>query len=600
MKYSLLCAALGLSAAVGAASAASYQAGTYSASAPGMGGPVTVHVQFSSDAITSIAIDPSKETPGIGTTAIKELPGRIVSNQSLGVDAITGASISSRAVLTAVADCVRQAGGDVESLKQVPVKKAVTDAVEKNLTSDLTIVGAGGSGQVAAIRAAQLGKKVVVLEKMPFVGGAAAINGGTVVIQGSKLQRELGVTDDTPELMREDLLKNGHQKNDLGKLDLYVNNVGATIDWLLETGLKIDTASGFTNEAEYRRPRCIRWAGGASANMQRMFDLVQASGAQVLTGTRAQELIVENGAVVGVRATGLDGTRYSIRSKAVLLATGGFGFAKDLLTGNLKTALYYGPVSSTGDGHKMAQEVGAKLQLMQYGKIYPNGVEVAPGIAKSTIWANKSAFEKGSGMLVNIHGRRVISETASNNAIKNVLLKQPASTLFILMDQATFSAFAKGLHVGGITAAEIDKWIAQDGKGTPKLVRADTIEAAANKLGIDAAALREEVTRYNGFVAAGKDTDFNRPAKFMNAAIADQGPYYLVEQQPRFATTMGGVVTNAHFQVLDVHGQPIAGLFASGELVGGAMGDDSPPGGNMGWAVTSGKLAAEGAVGAIK
>ena len=86
----------------------------------------------------------------------------------------------------------------------------------------------------------------------------------------------------------------------------------------------------------------------------------------------------------------------------------------------------------------------------------------------------------------------------------------------------------------------------------------------------------------------------------MTRAVVEHGPYFIIEQQPRFATTMGGVVTNDSFNVLDTNGKPIKGLFAAGEIVGGAMGDDSPPGGNMGWAVTSGKLAAEGAVNSMK
>lgn len=599
-RKTLIAAAVALGLAAGSTWAASYKAGTYTASAQGMGGPVQVEVEFTSSAIKAIRIvGQVKETPGIGTTALEKLPPQIVENQSLGVSAISGASKSSAAVLTAVADCVHQAGGDPAALMAVPLKKAAKGA-EKTLETDLAIVGAGGAGQVATLRASSLGKKVVLLEKMPFVGGAAAINGGTVVIQGSKLQKELGVKDDSPEIMRQDLLKNGHNLNDKGKLNLYVNNVGPTIDWLLEQGLLIDTKAGFTNEAEYSKPRCIRWVGGAPANMKLMYDLVQKTGSQVFTGTKAEELIVENGAVVGVKAVGNDGTTYTIKSKAVLLATGGFGYAKDMLTGALKQSLYYGPVSSTGDGHKMAKAVGAKLQLMEYGKIYPNGVEVAPGIAKSTIWANKNAFEKGSGILVDRKGKRVISETASNNAIKQVELKQPGAKLFILMDQPTFDSFKQGLYIGGITEAEVNKWIAQDGKGTPQLVKADTIEAAAQKVGVDGKALKDQVTRYNGFVKAGKDSDFDRPVKFMNKTVSSEGPFYIIEQQPRFATTMGGVVTNDSFNVLDVNGKPIKGLFAAGELVGGSMGDDSPPGGNMGWAVTSGKLAAEGAVGSMK
>lgn len=600
MNKKLIAVAMAFAMAGGyqCAYAAQYKAGTYSASALGMGGPVKVIVEVTSTAIKSIKVGENHETPGVGTVALEKLPSEIVARQSLGIDGVSGASKSSGAIFAAVADCVKQAGGNVSALK-VPAK-AKKSAKKQTIETDIVIVGAGGSGQVAAIRAGQLGKKVVLLEKQEFTGGAAAINGGTVVVQGSELQNSLGVKDDSPELMRQDLLENGHNFNDLGKLRLYSENVGPTVDWLLQTGLKIDTKSGFTNEAEYSRPRCIRWEGGASANMKRMIELVHKTDAKVFTGTKAQKLIVEGDKVTGVAAVANDGTKYTIKSKAVILTTGGFGYAKDMLKGSLKQSLYYGPVSSTGDGHKMAKSVGAKLQLMDKGKIYPNGIEVAPGIAKSTIWANKNAFEKGSGILVAKNGHRVISETASNNAIKNVELKQPHSMLYILMDADTFSSFRLGLNIGGITEEEIDAWIGNDGKKSPLIVKANTIEDAANKLGIDGKTLKAEALKFNGFVKAKKDSDFGRPEKFMTKTIAENGPYFIIEQQPRFATTMGGVVTNDSFNILNTSGKPIKGLFAAGELVGGAMGDDSPPGGNMGWAVTSGRLAAEGAVNAIK
>ena len=80
-----------------------------------------------------------------------------------------------------------------------------------------------------------------------------------------------------------------------------------------------------------------------------------------------------------------------------------------MLKGDLKNALYYGPVSSTGDGHQMAQKAGAAMQLMDYGKIYPQGIESSPGIAKSTLQGNNAAYDN-SGILVDASGKRVTNE----------------------------------------------------------------------------------------------------------------------------------------------------------------------------------------------
>ena len=218
---------------------------------------------------------------------------------------------------------------------------------------------------------------------------------------------------------------------------------------------------------------------------------------------------------VGVKAEGDNGIHYTIKAPEVILTTGGFGANKSMLAGSLKNSLYYGVKSSNGEGQQMAMKIGAKTQMMDLGKIYPNGMEVAPGIAKSTIWSNKAAFEDHSGIMVNKAGKRVISELDTNHNIKNEEVKQ-GGKLFILMDQPSYDAFLTKLSITGISKGDMDKWLAQDGKGYPIVVKADSIPAVAKKAGVNGAELLKTVARYNGFVKAGKDADFNRPAKFMS------------------------------------------------------------------------------------
>lgn len=594
-KLNLLSVSVLLAMSMSAAQAVEFIPGTYTAAAKGNGGDVPVTVTFSKDKIEKIQVGTNKETPGIGSVAIEQVPAAIVKNQSLAVNAVAGASITSKAILAAVAACVSKAGANPEAL-QTTVQKQAQKAEEKTFNADIAIVGAGAAGQTAAIRASQLGKKVILLEKMPFAGGAAAVNGGTVVIQGSKIQKDAGVKDDSPEIMTEDYIKNGHGLNDKRMLDLYVHNVGSMIDWATtDGGMQLNTKAGFTNEAEHSKPRVMRWVDGAQGATRNFKASVEKSGAKVMLGTPVEEITLNNGAVTGVKAKGNGGVLYTIKAPAVILTTGGFGANKDMLTGNLKNALYYGVKSSNGDGHRMAMKIGAKTQMMDLGKIYPNGMEVAPGIAKSTIWSNKAAFEDNSGIMVNRAGKRVISELDTNHNIKNEEVKQ-GGKLFILMDQKTYDAFLTKLNITGISKGDMDNWLAQDGKGYPIVVKADSIPAVAKKAGVNGAELQKTVARYNTFVKNGKDEEFNRPAKFMKTQVSLTGPYYIVEQQPRFATTMGGVVTDRTLNVVNKQDKPIKGLFAAGELVGGAMGDDSPPGGNMAWAMTSGKLAAESAV----
>lgn len=215
------------------------------------------------------------------------------------------------------------------------------------------------------------------MEKMAFPGGATAICGGAMITTGSQFQRSLGVEGDTPESMVRDFLKNGDDLNDAALVTLYAENVGDTVDWLIDTAKLTFVENGIIASPEYGFPRVVPFEGGASSLAQTLRQAAEDAGVELLLQTCAQRLLTESGAVTGVQATTPDGD-LTIFASSIILATGGYGNNLDLLTPELQSALYYGPVSSTGDGILMAQEIGAGLQNMEYGKLYPNGVEIAP------------------------------------------------------------------------------------------------------------------------------------------------------------------------------------------------------------------------------
>jgi fumarate reductase flavoprotein subunit len=284
----------------------------------------------------------------------------------------------------------------------------------------------------------------------------------------------------------------------------------------------------------------------------------------------------------------------------VIIASGGYGNNQELLTDNLKNVLYYGPESSTGDGIILTEtdEINAATRLMEYGKTYPNGVEVSKGKAKSTIAGNIAVF-KQNAILINANGRRVVNERASNREILEVELAQPEQMLYLLMDQEAFDLFKPAVAEAGISGNDIEKWLENNGSTTPYFFHGDTINELAEAAAIDATNLNRTIDTYNGYVEAKEDKEFQRPVEFMPKKIGE-GPYYLVEQKPRFATTMGGLVANEQLQVINKEGEVILGLYVAGEIVGGVMGDDSPSGANNAWALTSGKLASESLAEKIK
>ena len=594
MNKKLLSVLLALSMMMGAAALADgYTAGTYTGKADGRNGEITVDVTFSENAITDITVTEHQETAGIADAAINDLPGEIVASQSLAVDAKSGATITSEGIVNAVADAVAQAGGDADALRAVSVEKELsTETIE--MTTDVVVVGGGAAGMAAAVRLEQLGKNVILLEKASFLGGAISVSGGNQVVMGSKLQAEAGVTDDTVDSMVEDFMKNGANLNVPELINLYAENVGTTTDWLNEDcGIAFDMEGGLHQLGEYSHNRELAYVGGGAGFAESMRAAVEKSGATVLLSTRAQSLNVEDGRVIGVTAQANEGTTYVITAENVILATGGYGASDTLLSDELASALYYGPSTSTGDGVIMATADGinAATRLMEYGKRYPNGVEVSKGIAKSTIAGNITGWTM-SAILVNAEGERVVNEKASNRTILEAELQQTGSELFLLMDSETFNVWKTKLAAAGLTEETIDGYVAANGTTTPVFAHGDTLEEAAAAAGVNGENLVKTVERYNGFVAAGNDEDFGRSADYMKMAIGD-GPYYLVEQKPRFATTMGGLVVNTSLQVENTEGNVIPGLYAAGEVVGGVMGDDSPSGANNGWALTAGKLAAE-------
>ncbi|WP_440897721.1 FAD-dependent oxidoreductase [Amphibacillus sp. Q70] len=579
---------------------AKYEPGTYTEVVPGHNGDIEVDVTFTESRIESVEIVSHNESAGISDQPLNEFPELIVEHQALGIDVVTGATAVSEAILLAVEGAVEQAGGDAQALRDVVVETEQVDEVVE-LETDIVVIGAGASGMAAALRADELGADVVLLEKMPFIGGAISVSGGNQVVMGSELQEEAGVSDDSVESMVNDFLENGAYLNDEDILTFFAEEVGETTDWLNQyVGIEYDMDDGLHVLAEYENDRELAYVDGGPGFTATAEEAIENSNIELYTSTTANELVVEDEEIVGVIAQESNGRTYEISSQSVILATGGYGNSDELLTEELEDILYYGIESATGDGILMAQEAAdADTQLMEYGKQYPNGVEVSEGIAKSTIGGNITAFNEGSAILINDAGERVVNEKGSNREILDVQLEEESQMFYLLLDEETFDMWTPGLEHAGISENDINGWLENNGSETPYFLHGETLEEVAEIADIDPTVLTETVEEYNTAVQNENDEAFNRPVEFMNKEI--EGDYfYLIEQKPRFATTMGGLVLNEDLQVMNTEQEAVTGLYAAGEIEGGVMGDDSPSGANNAWALTSGKAAAERAFEAIQ
>ena len=179
-----LCLALMLALSActsGSEPSAKFKAGSYTGSAQGMNGEVVLEVTLSEDKIESITVKEQQETGGLGDVAIDRMIENIIKSQSIQVDTVVGATVSSNAVLSAVTNALSEAGVDASKLE--PKAEADHDTAVEDATADIVVIGGGGAGLTAAIEAADAGaEKIIVLEKMLSTGGTTATAQGMIAV----------------------------------------------------------------------------------------------------------------------------------------------------------------------------------------------------------------------------------------------------------------------------------------------------------------------------------------------------------------------------------------------------------------------------------
>lgn len=564
-------------------SAAIFTPGTYEGTGKGYGGDIKVSVTVDETSITDIEVVEQTETEGVGGAALPTLVDKVLSAQSVNIDGVSGATYTSDGFLTAVREAITASGADPDALGQGQTggdeaKETVT------ISTDVVVVGAGGAGLAAALTAAQNGADVVVLEKMAMVGGASSMAGGGTNATGSQWQQSYGI-EDSPEAYFMDIMENGHFFSDARTLWLYANTQGAAFDWLVaEDGAALPYVNSQPSpSAEHSYGRTFSPEGGGAGVVSALQQKVTDLGVEILLETPAQELMVTDGTVTGVKALAADGTPYEITANSVILATGGYGANTDMLPETVTSLPYAGAVSATGDGLNMATAIGADAINLDKVNIQPHSIILPDGRGQHTFQGCLAMYNKTGSILVSDQGVRFVNEQGSANDIKAGMEQNEHS--YLIMDAASFETYAQTCIAShNFTQEQLDQWLEANGTSNPVFAHADNPEDLAAIVGIPSGALTETVERYNGFVAAGEDTDFGRK---VSTAMGD-GPYYAVEMNLRYYATLGGLHINDNMQVLDTDGQPIQGLYAAGEVVGGVVGDIYAPGSLFGWAMTSG------------
>ena len=591
-------AALAVSAALCGSAFAAMTDGTYTGEGKGRNGTITVEVTVKAGKLDAVKVVKHTETVGISDAAVADFPKAIVAAQSTAVDAVAGATMTSEGIRAAVAQAIQKAGGDPAQFATAVVKKKAAKKLVKE-NADIVVVGAGGSGISAAVKAETLGANVILIEKMPVIGGATALNAGTLIATGSKYQREvMKETKDSPELAYKDIFTVGKNRNDPTLVKMVTERVGGVVDWLIYD-MKIPYGPAATQYPDHSANRQLGVTGRSVNYLNLMREKFLGMGGKLMLQTRAQELIRDDaGKVVGVRATDKDGNTVELTSKAVILASGGYGAVKSMLPKEMSNYVFYGLDSETGDGYKMATAIGAGTINLDLVKMYPQGVETVPGHGLAATASSTDTMKKSGAIYVNKKGERYVDENAALGVLTDKTVEQPDHIAYIVMDAKAWKEYvAKSLEDKLVPNEEtLMTWTKIVNNGRPVMAVSDNLAEAAKTMGVDAEGLAKTVAHWNDMVKAGKDTDFNRKI----TGGLGEGPYYIVEQKVRYQTTLGGLKADADLRILDKSGKPIPGLYGAGCVVGGANGADSLTAMMNSWAIVSGVVSAESAVKSIK
>lgn len=555
---------------------------TIKAQADGRNGQIDFEIDLENNKISDVKVTKNSETPAIFNQAFGKLKKNIIDNQSFDVDAVSGASLMTQAMLDSGKKALAENNIALDGKKPEVVHE------ERQLNVDVAVIGSGMAGLMAASRALSMGKKVVVLEKNGYLGGATILNGSNVVGTGSKVSAELfGETakKDSPNRLVQDITRECRGTNYPMLSKLLANNIGKAVDFITEFA-NLTYQKAETQTVEHSVYRQIEMPSESSYELvTKVAEAFEKKGGQIILDARVEKLNKDKaGKLVSLTAEGKHQT-INVNFKSLVLAAGGWG-ARDYQAH--KTDIpYYGPMTSTGDYFDFAKNMNLVTRNLDWYKVYPHGLEVEPGIAKLTTYSTKEATDMGA-IFVNTDGKRIVNESAPYTHFRDAIAEQKGKVAYIVMDQRTWDRFYELMLKYGFTKEEVQSFFDLDGEKSPVLVKGD-LKTVAEKAGIDYQTLKETVDNYTEDVKADYDPEFGRDKKFMHEFEGDT--YYVIEQKLLFCTTLGGYETTDQMQLLDNDMNPVSNFYAAGEIVGGANGHDSMPSMMNSWSYASGFVA---------
>ncbi len=492
-----------------------------------------------------------------------------------------------------------------------------TEAAASDMECDIVIVGAGGAGLTAALQAVENGaENVIIVEKMSMTGGNSvrstggmnaaktpnqdanefAENAGVEATLQSAAEDYADNADitalaetvqaqydeylanpegyfDSVELFELDTLIGGHGLNNVELVKALAENSADAIVWLRESqGADLSQVGQFGGASVKRIHKPVDEEGKTLSVGSYLIPILTANcneseNIQILFETPATEIIMENGAAVGVVVN--DGeNEFNIHAGAVVLASGGFGGNNEMVA-QYKPE-YDGYITTNapgidGDGIVMGEAVGAATVDMDQ-------IQLHPTVNPDTSALITEGLRGDGAILVNTNGERFIDEVGTRDVVSAAEFAQPGQMAYLIVDQAMVDA-------SSVIAGYIKQGLTVSG---------ETYEELAETLGIDPATFAETMNTWNGYVEAGEDPDFGR-VSFANPL--NTAPYYAIAVTPGVHHTMGGLEINTNAEVLSTEGEVIPGLYAAGEVTGGVHGSNRLGGNAVADFVVFGRIA---------
>jgi hypothetical protein len=512
------------------------------------------------------------------------------------------------------------AGAGVVALTRpsIPLDRVLDLPARWDREVDVVIVGGGGSGVCAALSAQEAGAKVIVVENAPHIGGLSGMAVGSVQATGSRLQKEAGIEDD-PEWFVEDIIKlagaSGPSKN-LDLMRMAANSSGPALDWLVDMGVEL---RGPFEHPGHRVNRMHVLYPSTAAWPMVLGPLMETRGVEIHLETEGTKVYqTAQGRVVGIQARNTrSGEPINILAKrAVVLAGGDFTGSKEWRQKFLAdpVSLSAEAVHPYNNGSKLLMAMAAGADMAGYTasaapffRTFSGNSSIGP--AGRQAWEPFDMYDAGA-ILVNTDGRRFTSEQSSDRDLARATLTQPGAVSFIVFDKRVADLFSNWPMVvsslpGIAEKSGIGGWgVVDDFVARNDIQVANSIDEVVAKISgrsnvqIAASGLKETIAAWNGYAAAGHDPEFGRSTfgvEDTRGAGIGAPPFYIHGPASALACfTAFSVVVDTELRVYDAFGKAIPGLYAAG-LIGSNNGIGGGHGTNLGWAITSGRVAGRNA-----